>query len=215
MRPVSAALPSEPLFRRRSTRSRWAIALAAVSFVSGLVARGQVSADQIERARSEVAVSKNWIADRVMALRGMIVMGSHSSPPPNSAPSVGATQPKVANTQTQASHPGSQGPQPTTAPPEVNVLSLPIAPPAVAPKPIARAPIAAAPPAVPVRARSAPVPAASDNAEAAVEPAPRAPEPPRVAAPAAAPAANATPIAPGSLEDLIRKEVEKEQKKAR
>jgi hypothetical protein len=62
--------------------------------------------------------------------------------------------------------------------------------------------------------RSAPASAAADNAEAAPEPAPKAQEPPKVAAPAAAPAANAAPIVPGSLEDLIRKEVEKEQKKA-
>jgi len=216
MRPVSAA--SDAIFRPRSTRARWVVALVAVSFVGGVIARDQVSADQKDRVRAEIMVTQNWIAGRVTSLREMVGMGSRSSQAPNVPPSVESNPPQAAKTQTAANQPGSQALQATpTAPPVVNVLSLPVAPPtagAMASRPIARAPVAAAP-ALPVRAHSATPPAMADAVEPAPEaPTPKAPEPPKVAAPAAAQAGNATPVVPGSLEDLIRKEVEKEQKKA-
>ncbi len=222
MRPVSAALPSDEVFRpRRRTGARWVLALAAVSFAGGVIARDRVSFDLLDRARSQATLSKNWIADRVDSLRGMIGTGSPSSHQASSPPVVEtSTSPTVVDKQAMASHPGSQGVQPgSVVPPEVNVLSLPVAPPtaaAVAPKPIARSPVALAPanPPVPVHARSTPTPA-TEAPEAAPEPAPKAPEPQKVAAPTAAPVGNVAPVAPGSLEDLIRKEVEKEQKKAR
>jgi len=217
MRPVSAALPSDEVFRpRRRTGARWVLALAAVSFAGGVVARDRVSVDLLDLARSQATAAENWFADRVAGVRGMIGTGSPSSRQPTSSPVVEtSTSPAVVNKQAVESHPGSQGLQAgSSAPPEVNVLSLPVAPPtaaAVGLKPIARAPVAQAPvtPPLPVHARSTPTPAA-DPPETAPEPAPKAPEPPKVAAPVA----NAAPIVPGSLEDLIRKEVEKEQKKA-
>jgi hypothetical protein len=219
MRPVRvAASPSDATFRPRSTRARWVVALAAVSFVGGVIARDQVSADQKDRVRAEITATQNWIAGRVTALREMIGMGSRSSQAPNVPPSVEINPPKAAKTQTAANQPGSQALQGApAAPPVVNVLSLPVAPPtagAMPSRPIAHAPVVAAP-ALPVRAHSAPPPATADALEPAPEaPAPKAPEPPKVAAPTAAQAGNATPVVPGSLEDLIRKEVEKEQKKA-
>ena len=220
MRPVSAALPSDAVFPRRGGgRTRWVLAFAALSFAGGVVARDQAPTNLMDRARSEATFYTNRIASRIATLRGMTGTGSPASSQPSAPPSVeatglGATPTGTPNT---ASRPASAGLQPgPSAPPEVNVLSLPIASPtAPAPKPVARAPVAVAPatPPTPVHARSAPASAAADNAEASPEPAPKAPEPPKAAAPAAAPTANAAPFVPGSLEDLIRKEVEKEQKK--
>ena len=222
MRPVSAALPSAAIFPRRGgSRFRWVLALAALSFAGGVVARDKAPTNLMDRARSEATFYTNWIADRIATLRGMTWTGSPASRQPSAAPSVEAMGPGATATgmPSTASHPASAGLQPgPPAPPEVNVLSLPIASPtAPAPKPVARAPVAVAPPATPapaVHARSAPASTVADNAEASPEPAPRATEAPKVAAPAAAPASSAAPFVPGSLEDLIRKEVEKEQKKA-
>src|SRR5260370_15840536 len=217
MRPRSAPLPSDAVFPRRRTRAHWVLALAALSFAGGVLARDQVPIDLMDRARSEATLSKNWVADRIATLRGLTGTGSPDSRQPSAAPSVEATPPGATATSLPngASRPSSAGlPASHSAPPEVNVLSLPIAPPTA--KPIARAPVVVAPaPAAPsLHVRPAAAPAAPDNAEATPEPgqAPKAPEPPKVAA--AAPAPNAAPIVLGSVADLIRKEDEKEQKKA-
>ena len=176
-----------------------------------------LSTHQAEVAHAALSQTRAWIADRVGGVR--TPSAENAAParqPATTAKASGAAlAPKVS----------------TPEPPEVSFSSLPRAPVLTHRAPV-RAPVPAADPA-PVHARTAPSPSPAVEDVPAASPAPvharTAPSQPEAdtaelipepkaateeAKPAPAPRARAQeapPPAPGSLEDLIRKEVQKEQ----
>jgi hypothetical protein len=222
--PLAHALAGKKdrIWRPRVGKAPLTLSLMVLSFLGGAWSRDQLPTHQAGVAHATLSHTTAWIADCFRGLRTSSTERTAPMPQPATAglapagkASGAALAPKVS----------------TPEPPEVSFSSLPRAPVLTRRAPV-RAPVPAGEPA-PVHARTAPPPSPAVEDIPAASPAPvRArtapsqleadtadliPEPKAAtedAKPMPSPRARAqeaSPPASGSLEDLIRKEVQKEQ----
>ena len=227
-RPASPVAPAlslqeEAVFGRRSrgSRAKWIGLLVVLSLAGGVVLRDRLPAPLVDGVHAAMAHPSQWLGDRVAAIRGEPKGHPLPAPPPPPVAVTPAPPPAPVVPPTPPS-PAAAAPKagaPSSSPPEFSVSSLPVANAAAAAP--ARAAAYTPPPARPrpaprpTPAAAAPVAAAQDSDDEPVKAAP----PKAVAKPAPAPVApvvtnSAPPPAPGSLDDLIRKAVAADQKKA-
>jgi hypothetical protein len=203
---AAPSVPDETFWRQRP-RVGWMLLLALLSAAAGAVLRDRLPVYAIDGVRGTFAHPSAWLYAHVAAMSAAPTGHPLPARPESLAP------PAVTAGVAPSNEPSAKATPPARAePPEVSVSSLPIAStgPRAAPRP-ARA--AAFAPSIP-RTRVAAHPARSTAAtEESTAPAPKAPRS-RTPARVPPPMVNKAPApAPGSLDDLIRKEVEKDQKK--
>lgn len=230
-----------PLLRPRAGRARFALPLMALSFLGGAWSRDSLSTRQAEAAHAALSQSMGWIADRVAALRGAPTANTAGAAPPRATaisapPATAAIAPRASTPEPPEVSFSSLPRAPIQTHKALVRAPISAAPPPpvhTRPSPTPAVEDVSTAPAAPVQARAVPAPAADAIPDAVAAPAhartaPSKPPPeadpadlipePKAATESArattSPRArtNDAPLpAPGSLEDLIRKEVQKEQ----
>ncbi len=203
--PLAAPLvPGEGVPRLRP-RVAWMLLLALLSAAAGAVLRDRLPAYAIDAVRATLAHPSAWIYAHVAAM-GAAPTGHPLPARPESLPPPAVTAGVAPSSDPSAAPPASP------EPPEVSVSSLPLAStkPRAAPAPARTAAFAPSIPRTRVAAHPAQPTAAMEESTATGPKARLSRTPARVPPPAV----NKAPApVPGSLDDLIRKEVEKDQKK--
>jgi hypothetical protein len=222
--PLALALAGKKsrISRSRARKASFTLSLMVLSFLGGAWCRDRLSTHQAEVAHAALSQTKAWIADRVGGLRTTSTEKTAHAPQPATTGLAPAGKASGAALATKVS---------TPEPPEVSFSSLPRAPILTHRAPV-RAPVPAGDPApvhartapspspavedipaaapAPVHARTAPSQPEADTADLIPEPKATTEDPKPTPSPRAR-AQEAPQPAPGSLEDLIRKEVQKEQ----
>jgi hypothetical protein len=203
-RPLAGPSVPEAIVWPRRPQARWMLLVGLFSAAAGAVLRDRLPSYAVDRAHAALAHPSAWLYARVAGLHE--VPTGHplpARPEPEASP---ATTAAVSSSSALALVAAS------AEPPEVSVSSLPVASPSTGPR-------ATAPPRAEVFASARPRTRIAPHPVQTTAPVVER-TPPPTTAPVTRTRASAPPVpaatkapAPGSLDDLIRKAVEKDQKK--